>query len=89
MKRGAPGSLVGNWLARPLRASTFVSNGSRTSLFQRGSWPEVRRIGEILRQETIGGALLLAAAVVALVWANSPWAAAYDAMSAYVVGPAA
>ncbi|MFN8168305.1 MAG: Na+/H+ antiporter NhaA [Candidatus Nanopelagicales bacterium] len=26
-----------------------------------------------LRQETVGGALLLIAAVIALVWANSPW----------------
>jgi NhaA family Na+:H+ antiporter len=69
--------------------STFVSNGSRTSLFRRGSWPEVRRIAEVLRQETIGGMLLLAAAVVALVWANSPWAPAYEAVREFTVGPAA
>ena len=66
-----------------------MSNGSRTPLFRRGSWPEVHRIGEILRQETIGGALLLAAAVVALVWANSPWAPAYEALRKFQVGPAA
>ena len=65
-----------------------MSNGSRAPLFRRGSWPEVRRIGEILRQETIGGALLLAAAVVALVWANSPWAPAYETLRAFKVGPA-
>jgi NhaA family Na+:H+ antiporter len=76
-------------MARPLKASTFVSNGSHTPLFRRGSWPEVRRIGEILRQETIGGALLLAAAVVALVWANSPWAPAYEALREFRLGPAA
>ena len=35
-------------------------------LFGRGSWPEARRIADILRKETIGGVLLLAGAVVAL-----------------------
>lgn len=36
------------------------------ALFRRGSQPEAGRIGEVLRQETIGGALLLAAAVAAI-----------------------
>lgn len=49
----------------------------------------MRRITQVLRQETIGGALLLAAAVVALVWANSPWAPAYEALRDWKVGPAA
>jgi NhaA family Na+:H+ antiporter len=42
-------------------------------LFDRGTWPEARRIAEILRTESVGGLLLVAAAVVALAWANSPW----------------
>jgi Na+:H+ antiporter, NhaA family len=71
-----------------VKVSTAVSNGSRTSLFGRGSWLETRRIAEILRQETIGGALLLAAAVIALVWANSPWASAYEALRDWKIGPA-
>ncbi len=29
------------------------------ALLDRGSWPEVRRIGDILRAETVGGALLV------------------------------
>src|SRR5918992_6289995 len=33
-----------------------------------------------LRTEQSGGILLLAAAVAALVWANSPWRASYDAV---------
>ena len=49
-------------------------------LFPRGSWPEVSRIGEILRAETVGGALLVGAAFLALVLANSPWRAAYAAV---------
>lgn len=33
---------------------------------------------EFLREETAGGAALLAAAVVALLWANSPWRGGYE-----------
>jgi NhaA family Na+:H+ antiporter len=58
-------------------------------LFGRGSWLETQRIADILRKETIGGALLLAGAVIALVWANSPWAASYAGLRDYTVGPAA
>jgi len=39
-----------------------------------------RPVREFLRVEAAGSVLLLAAAVVALVWANSPWAAAYDGL---------
>ncbi len=49
-------------------------------LFDRGTWPEARRIAEVLRKETVGGALLLLATVVALVWANSPVGGAYEAL---------
>ncbi len=38
-----------------------------------------RPVREFLRIETAGSVLLLAAAVVALVWANSPWAESYEA----------
>jgi Na+:H+ antiporter, NhaA family len=42
----------------------------------------------VLRQETVGGALLLAAAVLAIVWANSPWAEAYETLRETHLGPA-
>ncbi|MFI7130332.1 Na+/H+ antiporter NhaA [Nonomuraea sp. NPDC050153] len=62
----------------------------RTSrLLDRSTWPEARRIADILRKETIGGALLLAAALAALVWANSPWAQSYQNLRVIEVGPAA
>jgi len=61
----------------------------RQPLLSRGSLPEVRRTGEILRKETVGGALLLAAAAVALVWANSPWSQAYVDLRDLEVGPQA
>ncbi|MFB7651586.1 MULTISPECIES: Na+/H+ antiporter NhaA [unclassified Streptomyces] len=41
-------------------------------------WGERRVVAQALRTETVGGLVLLAAAVVALVWANSPWASAYE-----------
>ncbi|MFP5021746.1 Na+/H+ antiporter NhaA [Pseudonocardia phyllosphaerae] len=58
-------------------------------LFSRGSWPEARRIGDVLRAETVGGALLVGAAALALLFANSPWRGAYTALAQYRVGPAA
>jgi NhaA family Na+:H+ antiporter len=42
-----------------------------------------------LRGETVGGVLLLIAAVIALLWANSPWGDAYFELGAITVGPAA
>jgi NhaA family Na+:H+ antiporter len=61
----------------------------RRSLFVRGTWPEDSRIAEVLRKETVGGALLLAGTVLALLWANSPAADSYDALRDFRVGPAA
>jgi NhaA family Na+:H+ antiporter len=59
----------------------------RRRLLTRGSWPESRRLAEILREETVGGMLLLAAASAALVWANSPWSHGYHAVSGFGIGP--
>jgi Na+:H+ antiporter, NhaA family len=56
-------------------------------LLTRGSWSETQRFSEILRKETVGGMLLLAAASAALMWANSPWAHTYRAMSEFAIGP--
>ncbi|MFI6743189.1 Na+/H+ antiporter NhaA [Nonomuraea sp. NPDC050451] len=58
-------------------------------LFNRSTWPEARRVADILRKETIGGALLLAAALAALIWANSPWAQTYEDLRTIEAGPAA
>ncbi len=60
----------------------------RKVIFGRGSWPEARRLADILRLETVGGALLLAAAIT-MIWANSPWAPVYQALRDYEIGPAA
>lgn len=57
-----------------------------STVFGRGSYAESLRIRAILRKETVGGALLVAAAVIALVWANSPWAESYFALRDLKVG---
>ncbi|MCK0177516.1 MULTISPECIES: Na+/H+ antiporter NhaA [Mycobacteriaceae] len=63
-----------------------MTEQSNRRLLSRGSWPEARRITEVLRRETIGGAILLVAAAVALIWANSPWSAAYFSLRDLEIG---
>ncbi|MHA7269376.1 Na+/H+ antiporter NhaA [Arthrobacter sp. HLT1-20] len=58
-----------------------------TRIFSRGSYSESVRISTILRSETVGGALLLIATVVALIWANSPWASGYFDLRDFKIGP--
>ena len=62
---------------------------SAPRLFSLGTWPEARRIADVLRKETVGGALLLLGTVLALVWANSPWADTYTSLRDATFGPAA
>ncbi|AQZ63286.1 Na+/H+ antiporter NhaA type [[Actinomadura] parvosata subsp. kistnae] len=57
-------------------------------LFSPGSWGEARRLVDILRAETVGGALLLAGALLGMVWANSPWSETYEGLRAVEIGPA-
>ncbi|MCX6498501.1 MAG: Na+/H+ antiporter NhaA [Arthrobacter sp.] len=58
----------------------------RPTILGRGSYAESLRIGEILRKETVGGALLVAAAAVALIWANSPASESYFALRDFRIG---
>ena len=44
-------------------------------------------VGGLLRQETVGGAVVLVAAAVAVVWANTPLGPAYDALRDLQLGP--
>ena len=61
----------------------------RPTLLGRGSWSEDSRITDLLRRETVGGALLVVAAGIAMVWANSPAGDGYEALRDARVGPAA
>ncbi len=65
------------------------SESSAPRLFSRGSGPERRRIGQVLRRETVGGALLVAAALAALGWANSRWSESYADLRDTSFGPGA
>jgi NhaA family Na+:H+ antiporter len=60
-----------------------------TSIFNRLTPGGQRNFADTLRAENTGAVLLLLGAVVALVWANSPWADAYARLSDTVVGPGA
>ena len=66
-----------------------MSTATPPRLFPRGSWPEASRIAGVLRRETVGGLLLVGAALVALIWANTPWSQAYTDLGSLRVGPAA
>jgi len=58
-------------------------------LLGRLSLPERTFVADALRTETVGGVLLLLAAIAALVWANTPVKASYEAVLDFHVGPAA
>ncbi|WP_434598025.1 Na+/H+ antiporter NhaA [Streptomyces sp. A5-4] len=49
-------------------------------------WSERTAVARALRTETVGGLVLLAAAVLALIWANSPWSQAYEAIRDFHFG---
>ena len=94
---GEPGSLVGE-PATAGPSPTYDDKAAMTPeasapvprerLLRRPSWPEAQRVADALRTETIGGALLLGAAVLAIVWANSPWRDAYATVRDTTIGPA-
>ena len=48
----------------------------------------LQRLRAWVSRETTGGALLIGAALLALLWANSPWREGYQTLSETVVGPA-
>ncbi|QWW20223.1 Na+/H+ antiporter NhaA [Schaalia sp. 19OD2882] len=69
---------------------TQDTTGSRSvrRALPRPSWLEISHINEVLRKETVGGMLLVAATAIALLWANlSP--TTYGALRDFHVGPAA
>ncbi|WP_433330608.1 Na+/H+ antiporter NhaA [Spirillospora sp. CA-294931] len=46
-----------------------------------------RNVAAALRLETVGGVIMLAATVVALVWANTPWSDAYGSLQKFEISP--
>ncbi|MFC9055124.1 Na+/H+ antiporter NhaA [Streptomyces anthocyanicus] len=47
------------------------------------------RITAALRSDAVGGSLLIGAAVIALIWANSPLTHSYEALRSFTFGPSA
>jgi len=58
-------------------------------LFDRPSLSERSWLLRVLRLETVGGILMLAAAAIALVWANSRWVDSYQTLISTEFGPEA
>ncbi|MFD3480277.1 Na+/H+ antiporter NhaA [Streptomyces sp. NPDC058695] len=69
-------------------AAPAPSKNSRKVL-GRLSLPERTFVADALRAETVGGVLLLAAAIAALVWANTPLSDSYEAVRDFHIGPSA
>ncbi|HZX39764.1 MAG TPA: Na+/H+ antiporter NhaA [Streptomyces sp.] len=53
----------------------------------RPSLPERTFVADALRTETVGGVLLLAAAIAALIWANTPLGDSYESVRDFHIGP--
>ncbi len=58
-------------------------------VFRRPGTRELRLLADALRAETVGGALLLGATVVAIILANTPAHDWYEHLRHYAIGPAA
>jgi NhaA family Na+:H+ antiporter len=69
-------------------AAPAPSKNSRKAL-GRLSLPERTFVADALRAETVGGVLLLVAAIAALVWANTPLSGSYESVRDFHIGPAA
>jgi NhaA family Na+:H+ antiporter len=63
-----------------------VTAGRRIVLFEKTTDRDATTIADILRQETVGGALMLAAAVIAMIWANLG-EVSYEALRHLQIGP--
>ena len=70
-------------------AGSQLPDGMTHQIFDRPPLGERIWLLRALRGETIGGVLLLIAAVIAIAWANSPWGDAYFELGAITVGPEA
>ncbi len=62
-------------------------NQKRPTFLPVSSHSEENFLKRLLRLETVGGAVVLSAAVIALIWANSPWSEAYFDLTHLQVGP--
>lgn len=62
-------------------------NTTSRKFLARLSLPERTYVVDALRAETVGGVLLLVAAIAALIWANTPLADSYESVRDFHIGP--
>ncbi|MGA4840490.1 Na+/H+ antiporter NhaA [Streptomyces sp. G45] len=62
---------------------------SKRKVLGRLSLPERTFVADALRTETVGGVLLLVAAIAALIWANTPLKDSYETVRDFHIGPGA
>ncbi|WP_034484095.1 Na+/H+ antiporter NhaA [Actinomadura oligospora] len=60
---------------------------ARDSRHARPTVRYAKNVTEALRTETVGGVIMLLATVAALIWANTPWSAAYTRIRDYELSP--
>ncbi|OEJ60048.1 Na+/H+ antiporter NhaA [Streptomyces agglomeratus] len=73
---------------RPTAPSGPPTPPSARKVLGRLSLPERTYVAEALRTETVGGVLLLVAAIIALVWANTGFSDSYESVRGFHLGPA-
>ncbi len=64
-----------------------MTQARRPLLFAEPGHAESTFLGDLLRKETVGGMLALAAAAVAVIWANSPLGPSYESLRGLTLGP--
>lgn len=70
----------------PIPDSPEPVGSVRTAIFRRSTWTETQFVANALRTETIGGGILLFAAVMALVFANTPLRDFYEGLRDAKIG---
>ncbi|MFT4009703.1 MAG: Na+/H+ antiporter NhaA, partial [Nocardioidaceae bacterium] len=75
------------WSAMSSPAPEVALSHSHRKMFPGSNEHEESFLGQLLRTETVGGALVLAAALVALAWANSPFSDSYEHLLHLRIGP--
>ncbi|RVU27550.1 Na+/H+ antiporter NhaA [Streptomyces antnestii] len=74
-------------MAAPSKTPAPSKNGRKA--LGRLSLPERTFVADALRTETVGGVLLLVAAIAALIWANTPLSDSYESVRDFHIGPSA
>ncbi len=64
-----------------------MTTEKRRQIFPTTTSRDATFVGELLRKETVGGSIVLLAAVIAVIWANSPLGDLYQDVRHFKIGP--